>query len=139
MIADVFTLTGDLAECADDQSTADGRPRTREFCAARLLRMVGADVETVDVDVVNALARACVSVMQVRVSRAVRDVVGSQSLQRVIFSGSGAAIATGLVADELADVEHTQIDDLAARPVAASACAVALTQLVPLHTHPQNS
>ncbi len=43
---DVYLTLGHVPEDADDRDTADGRPATRDFAAARLARMLCADLET---------------------------------------------------------------------------------------------
>src|SRR5262249_7310307 len=43
--ADVYRLTGELPEDADQHASADGRGKTRAESAARLARMVGRDVQ----------------------------------------------------------------------------------------------
>ncbi len=130
--ADVFVVTGDLPEATDATDatdTPDGRPLTREFSAARILRMIGADEEMISPQDAAALANAFAAQAVGRIAQAVTRVVGSEPVDRVIVSGSGAFLASAAARQSLGTIDiHPLATDLGTEGSAA-ACAVALLHL----------
>jgi (4-(4-[2-(gamma-L-glutamylamino)ethyl]phenoxymethyl)furan-2-yl)methanamine synthase len=75
---DVYLLTGNLPEDADNRETADGRPATREFALERLARAICADRESFDTDA-GRRAALVVKESQIRlIGAALRRVLGRQ-------------------------------------------------------------
>lgn len=75
-------------ECLDPENcdTADGRPRTKEFAANRLARMIGLDRRTVTISEAKELASQVVAAANRRISEAV-GVLHPDSV--IIISGHG--------------------------------------------------
>ena len=88
-------LLCDLArERPEDTDTADGRPMTVAFAAARLLRMVGADTDTHSQGDAVALAKCFVKAAIGRLAAALRHVVREyETIEFVLLSGSGEMLA----------------------------------------------
>lgn len=118
---DTGVLTGRLPPDATDTDTADGRPVTVPCCAARVLRMIGADLEMMSVEDARRLAREYERALVERV----RAAIAAMNVERVIVSGSGAAIA--VKAAEGAGIER--LADRIGEPASVAACAFALLRL----------
>ena len=108
-IGDVFLLTGDSPEQPERTDTADGRPMTRACAAARVVRMIGADLEMVSAEDARELARVFAAVAVERIAAAVARVAWPdkkmedpypgplpkkvEGVGRAVVSGSGDFLA----------------------------------------------
>jgi probable H4MPT-linked C1 transfer pathway protein len=130
---DVYLTLDDLPEDPSNDSTADGRPRTRQAARDRLARMVGADRDTFSDDDAAELARAADAALTARLVDAARR--ASRHLgatpRGAILSGSGHFLARR-VASLLIGPDADTIMDLRSAwgPEASdAACAYAVAVL----------
>jgi hypothetical protein len=125
--ADVHRWLGSIDESEYSCETPDGRGRSREEAGARLTRMIGADLESLEERAVTAMAE-CVARAQVRqIAAAIRQVrrhLGSTAPALAVLAGRGRFLARA-AADEagLASCEADSM--LGAGAGAAPAVAVA--------------
>jgi (4-(4-[2-(gamma-L-glutamylamino)ethyl]phenoxymethyl)furan-2-yl)methanamine synthase len=129
---DVSVLLGRTAPDESDGDTADGRPLTHHHCAARVLRMIGGDTDNFSLAEAVALATAFDDILRQRLGCALREVVQAAGPpQRVVISGSGAALAEAVVADRFAggDVARVDLRESIGHAASAAACAMALLRL----------
>lgn len=136
---DAWTLAGHVPEDATDTDTADSRPRTAEFCRARLARMIGGDTETTSAEDIIALRDAVIHAQTTLLEQAVRVQIARlgdlkrESFRRTavaVVSGSGEFLARRLVARH--PHAFTDVVSLADRhgvDVAACAPAFAVAKL----------
>ena len=91
-IDDARLLVGSLPEDDGDCDTADGKPRTKQWAANRIARMIGLDARTVGLDKAVALARQVIDAARQRIA-AGRAQVAAQfagaSRWKIILSGHG--------------------------------------------------
>jgi probable H4MPT-linked C1 transfer pathway protein len=130
--ADVFTVLGDLQEDPDDCQTADGQPRTVEACAARLVRMVGADRTMMDVEQARELAEAFAVKAIRRIADAAFWVCFDEEVnepRRYILSGSGSFLAREALLPFGDSVELVELAERISPEASTSACAYALARL----------
>lgn len=137
--ADAWTLAGHVPEDALDTDTADNRPRTAEFCRARLARMIGADAETATAEEVSSLAGSVILTQTMQLEAAVaRQYSRLDDLKRYAFRRTAVAVVSGsgefLARQLIARYPHTFTDvvSLADRhgpDVAACAPAFAVARL----------
>ncbi|AMV29045.1 Hydantoinase/oxoprolinase [Gemmata sp. SH-PL17] len=80
---DVYVMLGNIPEDPNDRDTADGRPATRKYAAARLARMCGADVETIPTDITDALVQGARDSQLARLRECIADVSGSLKARQV--------------------------------------------------------
>jgi probable H4MPT-linked C1 transfer pathway protein len=108
--ADAHRWLGHLDECQYTCETPDGRGRSREEAAARLARMVCADLDTLNARDITVIADAVARAQVRHIAGAIRHVrrrLGSRSPRDAIIVGRGAflarcaAAATGLVVREI--------------------------------------
>lgn len=130
--ADAFLLTGQLPEQPDNIDSCDGRPMTRAYAAARIARMIGADMDMITVDEAAQLAHAFANVVYRRVAEAITKVVNvpnAPKTSRIVISGSGAFIAqtAARVVYDRTDIEP--LADRIGEQSAVCACAYALCRL----------
>jgi probable H4MPT-linked C1 transfer pathway protein len=129
--ADVFRLTGDLAEGADLHPSADAGPKTAEASARRLLRMVGMDLSAETEASARALAAFLAEAALRRLADAAALVLSRPEAPRMpIVHGAGVGrFLAERVAQRLGllyrDVGEAWSDD-AALASAASDCAPAV-------------
>ena len=129
---DVYTILGDLPPDPSDDSTADGRPATRQRSLERLARMVCADRESCTTADVEALARAADEAIRDRLvvaaRRACATTIGEPTT--AIVSGSGEFLARR-AAEILVGAPGTiqSLGDLWGRDASDAACARALIEL----------
>ena len=131
---DVFLLTGALPEQPSCTDTADGRPATIACAAARVVRMIGADLEMLTVGDATHLAQAFAKHVEQRVTDAIEQVVARARIERVILSGSGAFAAQGPASTILPDASIVRLVDVIGPGAASAACAYALVQLLDRYT-----
>lgn len=127
--ADVYVLTGDLPERDDFTDTADGRPLTRTDAATRIVRMIGADTDMIDLGGAVSLARTFANRARWRIADAVKQVVAARQFERVIISGSGAFLAEQSASLSLPQVALNRLSDRIGTEASSAACAHALVQL----------
>ncbi len=85
-IDDARILLGHALEDASDRDTADGMPRTREFAANRIARMIGRDRRNVSIDDAESLARQIVTAARDRITDGIhRNNCGG----RIVITGHG--------------------------------------------------
>jgi uncharacterized hydantoinase/oxoprolinase family protein len=85
-IDDARMVLGTVPEDAGDNDTADGMPRTRDFAANRLARMIGLDRRTVSAADAQELARNVVLSAQRRLRESLQK-ISPTSL--ILISGHG--------------------------------------------------
>lgn len=131
--ADVGVLLSWLGEASDRTDTADGRPMTRRYAAARVLRMIGSDLVLSTEREAISIARQFESAMVRRLGEAIRAAVGPSVVDRWIVSGSGSALARmavrSLPRGAIARGEVISLGDRIGDAGADAACAVALRAL----------
>ncbi len=86
-IDDARLLLGFQAEDPGDNDSADGKPRTVEFAANRLARMIGLDRRQVDVIAARELARQVADAAKSRIGAAVQKSACASGL--LVLSGHG--------------------------------------------------
>ena len=101
-----------------------------QYAAARLLRMIGADLDMYSVDDAAELAGAFCQLMYQRIAAAIGR-VGSSTPERIIVAGSGAFLARRAAAIACARCTIIDLADTIGRAASTAACAFALTQLQP--------
>lgn len=79
--ADVFLISGELRDQPERTDTADGRPMTRACAMARIVRMIGADLEMVSEADAIELASAFAAKATERIGAAVRRVAGENLIK----------------------------------------------------------
>ncbi|MBL8541514.1 MAG: S-layer protein [Betaproteobacteria bacterium] len=128
--ADVYRLTGELAEPVDLHPAADGGPKTREASARRIARMIGRDAGTAPPAAWTELARFFAEQQLERLQAAARLVIARAGLPHgapLVGAGTGAFLARKL-ASRL-DRPYTDFAALATRSGASEddlmACAPA--------------
>ena len=129
--ADVFLLTGDVEyESPDRTDTADGRPRTMGCAAARLLRMIGSDLDHHSVSDARQLAGALSSVMTGRLANAITQVTRGLDIEQVVVSGSGEFLAVASARAVFPDVRIHLWSQHVGPQGSTAACARALLYLL---------
>jgi hypothetical protein len=137
--ADVFLLSGDMPERPTSTDTADGRPATKHFAAARVLRMIGADLTTHDQGDAQHLAIAFADIVLHRLARALQRVGRPlQPVEHVILSGSGEFAAVKAARSAWPEASIERLSQTLGEQASTAACAYALVQLradpSPAHT-----
>jgi len=127
--SDVYLLTGQLPERSDCTDTADGRPMTRRCAAARIVRMIGADLETVTFDQAVQLAEAFAGRVNHRIGLAIGKVLGGVVPERVFLSGSGEFVADAASIAALPNAPRYALSQRIGEAAAEAACAFAMLQL----------
>jgi len=109
VMAECFARTEDLSMVfrglpmeVDNLDTADGRPLTPVHSAARIARMVGADLSVISEDDARCIARGFRDIMVSRMAGAIRRVLGDVRPIRAVVCGSGEGVACQAV-------EHARI------------------------------
>jgi probable H4MPT-linked C1 transfer pathway protein len=126
---DALLIRGELPTEPDRHDTADGRPWSREAAAARIVRMVGADLEVVGAPAAQELADAFADLVQQRVCEAIDQVCRVFRPARVVLSGSGEFLAARAAGRSLPNVEQVRLEQLIGGQASQAACAYALAQL----------
>lgn len=132
-VHDVHVLMSELPEEFDDTDTADGRPVTRTLCAARLVRMIGADLEMISLERAITLAKAFAAMQRDLIVRSARLAMSGRQPDRVIVSGSGAFLAS----DVCPGAQRVNLSEKLGPAVSSAACAFAVAKLrqTPLDEH----
>lgn len=153
---DVYVLLGDLSEDPSNTDTADGRPLTREATQRRVLRMIGADLETyaalmparhapliaaleLAAAMAQGLSDACARKQGQLIAASIKHVQESFRQMRpdapflrfdqVIVSGSGAFLAERAARVALPGWPVVKLDDHIGAKASSAACAWALLHL----------
>lgn len=126
--ADIYVLTGQSPENPHDTDTADGQPMTRHHAAARLLRMIGGDLETHTHEDATALAGAFVDLIHQRLTEAILQVTAGRTPKRVVISGSGDFIAIDRW-EAWSKSPYHRLADTIGEEASVAACAYALVKL----------
>jgi len=122
---DVFLLTGDRPELPDDADTPDGRPMTRDHAAARLLRMVGSDLEQCTIEDAIQLARAFAEVIEAKLRESIDQMITDWRLHEMITAGSGDWLIDRCARGR----PITRLREESGEAASTGACAWALTKL----------
>lgn len=130
---DVFVLTGNLPPDPKYVETCDGRPMTYRAAAARVVRMIGADLDSLSINDAVQLAQAFADVARARVSEAFVRCAARRKVTRVIISGSGAFLAEAAMAAVLPSTSIYRLADRIGADASVAACAHALVYLLPMH------
>lgn len=97
--ADVYRLTGELAESGDLHPAADGGPKTREGSARRVARLIGRDAQSASLDAWTGLARFFAEAQLERLVDAGLRVIARAGLPpdaTVVGAGTGTFLASKL-------------------------------------------
>jgi hypothetical protein len=127
--ADAFLLTDQLSEQPDSTDTCDGRPMTKEYAAARIARMIGADMDMITLEESTQLARSFATTIFQRVAEAIVKVINvpnAPKTSRIVISGSGAFIAQTAARMIYDRTEIILLADQIGLEAAQGACAYAL-------------
>jgi probable H4MPT-linked C1 transfer pathway protein len=131
--ADVYVLTGDVPEDPDDCDTADGRPLTKPFAAARIVRMIGADLELFTTEDAVELARLFAELQLKRIAESIGTHALHVDMRRSIISGSGEFLARSAVEQAFAEralkPDVVRLSDRIGAEASSAACAYALLKL----------
>jgi len=131
--ADIFLLTGHIPAKPELADTSDGRPLTRRYSAARLARMIGADLDMITADEAEQLARSFADTVCNRIAEGIVKVINvpnAPRTTRIVICGSGAFVAEQAAQRVL---ERTPIESLATqigKDAADAACAYAVMKLL---------
>jgi probable H4MPT-linked C1 transfer pathway protein len=130
-IADAHVLLGLLPEDATNVETWDRRPLTRPYAAARIARMIGADMEMLTMENVRDLAHYFATAARGRVVEGIRQVTaGSPVPDQVVVSGSGEFLAAAAAREAFGQAMPIQrMSETLGPQVSDCACAYALIQL----------
>lgn len=130
---DVYLLLGELAECAQDTQTCNGRPATRAEASDRLARAVCCDVSELSPDEIEGIARAITDALESRLMTQIERVLGrdGQRCENVLISGAGSFLAERVVArcESTRDANVVLLDKLLSGPASTAACAYAVSRL----------
>ena len=118
---DVMLLLNHTSEFAEDCDSADGKPRTQEYAANRLSRMVGLDRRSVSITEARRLAAQVLDAARRLVHEGVQR-VGLSS--KIVLSGHGPALV-----EIPSGVETISLADRLGRDLARSAPAYAVAEL----------
>jgi probable H4MPT-linked C1 transfer pathway protein len=130
---DVYLALDRIPEDDADCEMADGRPATKKHAAARLARMLGGDVDTVDEASILRFARDIAQRQIDIIASAIRSVYASLSspVQTVILAGSGSFLARDVL--KTIDQQLPECIDLELRlgsETSTAACAYAAATLL---------
>ena len=129
-LADVHLLLGHLPEEPTNHETWDRQAFTRPRALARVVRMIGADLEMVGEDEAIELARFFADAAAQRVVDGIDKVLGLERPDFVIVSGSGEFMAIAAVREAIGPhVPIRRLSDLATPEASEAACAYALLKL----------
>lgn len=126
---DVLLLTGQIPENGQDTNTPDGQPMLRGHCAARLVRMIGADLDMLTMDDAVRLASAFERIIYQRIVQAMATVFADQAPLRVVISGCGDFIAAAAAQHAWPTTPQIKLADQIGPEASNAACAYALAQL----------
>ena len=113
-MADVYRITGELPQGADDFATADGRPADREHSLARLARMVGEDSDLAQTAPLEKLAHHLAECQRLEILEAMhqRSSVCDVKNGKMTVVGTGSGI---FVTAQIARALGVEFQDFATR------------------------
>jgi (4-(4-[2-(gamma-L-glutamylamino)ethyl]phenoxymethyl)furan-2-yl)methanamine synthase len=136
-MADVYRVTGELAECYDQTETADGAEKTVPASAKRLARMIGCDHKDHELPRWQALAEDLRAQQLLRIENACKRVMWMELAENspIIGAGIGRFLVRQIAADlgrpylDFADLflglgNQSQYDVADCAPAIAVACLV---------------
>jgi len=126
---DVALLTGRVTARPGDVNTCDGRAFTLDASAARVARMIGADIDTLSIDEAIQLARSFECAAVSRIAAGVRQVSQIDRAARVIVSGSGDWLAKAAVKAVCVEADVIDLKGVIGPQASSAVCAVALLHL----------
>ncbi len=88
-VADAMLLCGFAHEDSGDTATADGRPRTIQFAAKRICRMICEDFQSLGMDVAKNFARQTLNRIEILLREAMANQQLSAACDSVLITGSG--------------------------------------------------
>lgn len=130
LMAEPFANTADIFALACDGPV---KQQARRHAAARVVRMIGADLEMLTCKDATQLAEAFAQVVYRRVAGGVAAVVEARAVDRVVISGSGGFIAERAAALALPRVPQINLAEQIGADASTAACAYALTRLLDRH------
>ncbi|MGY8767378.1 MAG: hydantoinase/oxoprolinase family protein [Pirellulales bacterium] len=133
---DVYLVLDQIDEDAENCSTADGRPLTKEFAEARIARMVCADRDQLGLQQIRQLAQQFASHQSKRIAQGLREVLKVHSLQpeSILVSGHGRYVIDSVLEQfNLLDVATNDLATLANSDASRSGPAYALAVLAVEH------
>lgn len=138
-MVDVHLMLGDLHEDEEDCDTADGRGMSQRWAAARIARMIGADLESMSFDDIMALAQGFADIARGQLVDGISQVAGhhqslGRSPQQIVISGSGSFMAAAALDMALPGVKVIRWSDMVGEQAATAACAHALVELAQRQT-----
>jgi hypothetical protein len=129
-MADAYVLLGEIPEEPDCDSTADGRPLTREFASERVARMICADATTFSLDDAINAARHVRDAQLAQLGKAVMQAASAISAPlAVICSGAGEFLAKTLCRELWPKAKVVSLSDRIGKEASRSAPAYALAVL----------
>ena len=130
---DVYLWLGSLPEDPEDVDTANNRPATREFARDRLVRMLCADSDEIDVQETDALAHEWAAIQRGQIRCAITQILARQPgpPKMVMLSGEGEFLARQVIEEipELAGVEVLSLANVLGPEHSVGACAYAVARL----------
>lgn len=129
-MGDVHLLLGDLPEDEEDHDTADGRGMNKRWAGARIIRMIGADLEMMNFDDVMELAQGFADIARQRIVEAVKEVLGDARPELVIIAGAGDYLAARAADMALPGVKTLRWSTRIGEAASSAACAHAMVKLL---------
>ncbi len=126
---DVYLLTGQTTEDQTNRDTADGQPRSLRHAAARVLRMVGADLSLATLEEARQLAADFARRQRQLISAAIHRVLADQRPDQAILAGSGAFIEAEVLSSLFPGLHVERLHHRIGPFASTAACAYALVQL----------
>lgn len=126
--ADVHLWLGNIEECDYTCDTPDGRGRGRGEVAARLARIICADVETISSDEITSIAEHVARAQAQQIAAGIRQVLrrlGSAAPRLAVVAGQGTFLAKAALRNTGLEIRDLSNDVGAAAVRAAPAAAVA--------------
>jgi probable H4MPT-linked C1 transfer pathway protein len=128
---DAYVLLGDVVEQADNTSTADGRPRTREFALERLARMICADSSTFTAADGRLAAEHVRRTQITQITNAVQRVATNMTAGpgEIVLSGAGEFLATAICQEVFPQAHRLSLAERIGRDASLCAPAYALARV----------
>jgi probable H4MPT-linked C1 transfer pathway protein len=128
---DAFLIVGDVPEDANDQDTADGRPRTVACAKARLARMVGEDFSTLCHWELEMMAKYAIDQQAEQIGLAIRKNLAEQKMKPdlAILSGHADFIATRALAHAQWSPKILKLSEMLGESIARCAPAYGVAML----------
>ena len=124
-MADVHLLLDHIAEEPACNDTADGRSATKANAAARIVRMVGADMEMLTIADALDIASQFSTRQLDAIGNAIGQVVGDKEIAQYVVSGQGAFLARAAIRSS----NVINLSETIGREASIAACAWAILRL----------